>query len=297
MYGLYNNYYNSDRSSKTDFSKYQTSYSISNDWFPQNYSQWKDYLQGKTERPVCNNTRVYELETGAITIKYHATYILTFYPDGKVEFNTEGWTTRTTQERINKFQDIISVWQEKGQWEWDFNCREGIDWGNYRFSMGWVDGLLILDNGDHFMILNKFENYTYIDYNEIKKRIDKYVNNYFKALMNMELDKPGGGDCFICGLGHEHYDWSHIESHMDEPYYVPTLFFNAMYWNYGKDELGRIKHMAQVDLWNMGYLFKYDEASDYSGFALDLFESRNKKVFKAYLMHVYTKTHSMKGYK
>lgn len=71
-----------------------------------------DYAQAKTMlasarskeagKPIANNTRLFEVE-GGIAVRLHNTDILTFAPDGRVTYNSGGWRTNTTKDRMNTF--------------------------------------------------------------------------------------------------------------------------------------------------------------------------------------------------
>lgn len=82
----------------------------------------------------------------------------------------------------------------------------------------------------------------------MKKRIEKYIDGYIKALTKGDLPMPGAGDCWYCALRTSegvpmgdaaqtlHPDGSltvqpnheHLISHMEERYYVPSLAVNAI---------------------------------------------------------------------
>lgn len=80
--------------------------------------------------------------------------------------------------------------------------------------------------------------------NELRKKI----KGYSKLVVNsLPLPKPSGGDCWLCylrqmegnkTLGECNHDVSHLESHLEEGYIVPSLVYRAMeekgcgpYWN------------------------------------------------------------------
>ncbi len=69
------------------------------------YNELLQKLNGKFKKKIGNNTYLCLLSGvpgDGIAIKYHNTYVVTVYGDGKVELNTGGWNTVTTQMRINK---------------------------------------------------------------------------------------------------------------------------------------------------------------------------------------------------
>lgn len=77
---------------------------------------------------------------GSIAVRYHATNVLTFHPDGRIIARTGGWHTATTKERLNR-QHTAAVSQVKHRWfvyprrtdgpGWDFDrpveFEEGMD--------------------------------------------------------------------------------------------------------------------------------------------------------------------------
>jgi hypothetical protein len=70
---------------------------------------------------------------------------------------------------------------------------------------------------------------------KMKKRIEKYLDGYIKALVK-GMPMPGNGDCWYCLLrdtktGETWGDMGnhdHLLSHMEDRYYVPTLAVNAL---------------------------------------------------------------------
>ena len=70
---------------------------------------------------------------------------------------------------------------------------------------------------------------------ELSKAILKYAKGYAAALFAGEVEAPGTGDCFYCGLrteegqtlGDAMEDTAHLLDHIEEGYYVPSLFVNA----------------------------------------------------------------------
>jgi hypothetical protein len=63
------------------------------------------------------NTRVYygkDEESGVIHIRYHQTEILHYHPDGVIEIDLDGWTSKTTLERLNEFSPFsFYLWRRK----------------------------------------------------------------------------------------------------------------------------------------------------------------------------------------
>lgn len=88
------------------------------------YQQADEYLGKKLNRPAGSgrNTRMVRnsgVPGDSIHLKYHNTYILTWYQDGRIELNTGGWRTVTTKSRINEFLGRESEWsifQKNFEW-------------------------------------------------------------------------------------------------------------------------------------------------------------------------------------
>ena len=65
---------------------------------------------------IDNNTIRYVRPNGDVAIRLHFTDILIFPKDGGVIFNTAGHRTVTTKNRMNKWQTIGRIFQEKFIW-------------------------------------------------------------------------------------------------------------------------------------------------------------------------------------
>lgn len=69
----------------------------------------------KSSRLVANNTVEYITNEGTRVIRLYQTNIIIFHTDGSYELNSDGYKTRTTKNRINKFSPF-RIFQEAGQW-------------------------------------------------------------------------------------------------------------------------------------------------------------------------------------
>lgn len=56
-----------------------------------------------TERPVATHTYVEHREHGAIAVRYHATDVVTYLPNGALQLRAGGWLTLTTMRRLEDF--------------------------------------------------------------------------------------------------------------------------------------------------------------------------------------------------
>ena len=68
------------------------------------YEQADRYLgPNKSDRPLCNKTRIQRRGYDAIAIMYHNTDVVTYHPDGRIVFNRGGYLTKTTADRISEY--------------------------------------------------------------------------------------------------------------------------------------------------------------------------------------------------
>jgi hypothetical protein len=69
---------------------------------PTTYTEAREMLNGRTSRSIANNTALVELDDEGIGLRLHATYVVTFRPDGSIVLNSGGWHTVTTKDRLNR---------------------------------------------------------------------------------------------------------------------------------------------------------------------------------------------------
>ena len=60
-------------------------------------------LNGRKRRKLANNTYASLWDDGTVGILYHETYVLLYRPNGDVEYQSGGWLTYTTKDRLNSF--------------------------------------------------------------------------------------------------------------------------------------------------------------------------------------------------
>jgi hypothetical protein len=81
------------------------------------YAAFAAHIAGgrdKTSRKLCNNTWA-EKRDGDIAVRLHRTDVLTFTRRGTVTFNTGGWNTVTTKDRINTYApNDFRVYSDRG---------------------------------------------------------------------------------------------------------------------------------------------------------------------------------------
>jgi len=77
---------------------------------------------------VKRNTRLTEYVDGKKTLRFHATDIITWKPDGKIILNSGGYKTRTTKQRLNQYlyPHDIRVYQKDFEWYLSLPCNGEI---------------------------------------------------------------------------------------------------------------------------------------------------------------------------
>lgn len=186
------------------------------------YQQLNESLTGRNQqrRKLANNTYAERREADAIAIRLHDTDILTFRPDGSVICNTGGWKTHTTKDRLNEYLPV-RIWQKAGRWFLGENGK----------TVEFADGMIIHADGT---IAGAKSQSSADQEKALQKRIKAYCEGLKKAL---PLPRPGAGDCFYCAmrevttgnpLGECNHDTSHLDSHMEENYFVPSLVWRAL---------------------------------------------------------------------
>lgn len=192
------------------------------------YDYWTAFLNGRDHRKVSNNTYARLLADGSIRIKYHNTDILIFHSNGEVEYQTGGWLTSTTKQRLNDFGATgIRISQTKGRWfvyaqgKWDGPLTDYYD------GMRVKDGQLVTE-AVHAEDPDK----------KIKRDIDRYVKLYTDEKLAELIEQDGRGDCWFCqmrvvgtdgeSLGESTGDHGHLLNHLEEGYVMINLAYNAV---------------------------------------------------------------------
>jgi len=179
---------------------------------PTSYNDALSYLGTKTDRPAANNTRVQLRDGGKIALRLHGTDVVTWNPDGSAVLNSGGWRTPTTKARINDATPA-RIYQKGGIWY-------------HRDGHPFADGDTINPDGSRLVSLAAPD--TVKEARELSRRIAKYSRDFAAAL---PLPHPSGGDCFCCSMFPDtpgECDASHLESHMEESYFVPSLALRAL---------------------------------------------------------------------
>lgn len=180
----------------------------------------RDFIAGgrnKVSRAIANNTRARVTNGGQdVAITLHNTDIIVFNGDGTLTLNSGGWQTVTTKERLNRYTQA-GITQKAGIWY----MRDG--------SL-FYDGVTIRPDGTPLKPRQtaKYEKQVA----KIKKQAKQYARDYVEALKAGKVDYPSGGDCWACLMrgpkGQEAFPGSgHIQDHIKERYFVPSLLVNA----------------------------------------------------------------------
>lgn len=214
-----------------------------------------------TSRKLANNTYL-QRRGDSIAVRLHATDILTLQLNGDIVLDTGGWTTATTKARFNEFLPRgFRVHSEKGVWYlshgsfWSFDAAGNATPNNPEYrEYPYADGITIHAD-DTVSGIGGDPNAKL----KLRRRIASYVKGYMSALAAGNVPVPSAGDCWYCALrtsqvetvdfgahvkgkaasgfydgtgdiplGAAIGDTSHLISHMDEKYYVPSLLVNAI---------------------------------------------------------------------
>jgi len=171
-------------------------------------------------RKLANNTYAERRDDGSIAIRLHQTDIATFKTDGSIVANTGGWKTHTTKERLNEYLPA-RIWQKSGRWFLGENGK----------TLEFADGLTFHADGS----ITGAKPESEVD---AEKKLQKRIAAYCAGLVSaLPLPKPDAGDCFYCQmrevktglpLGECNHDTGHLESHLEENYFVPSLVWRAL---------------------------------------------------------------------
>lgn len=185
-----------------------------------NYQSALDKLSGRESRKVGNNTYLHKAGED-IALRFHKTDVVTFKQNGDVVLDSGGWKTPSTKVRIN---DYIPgrIHQELSIWYVTYRDK----------TVPYSDKMILHANST--MTGEGEDPHKQI---KLKKRIAQYSKAYIAQFLDGKVPKPGLGDCFYCGmrtvnehipLGEATKNTEHLESHLEEKYYVPGLLTRAI---------------------------------------------------------------------
>lgn len=179
----------------------------------------------KNRRPLEWHTVVNRRDVRTIAITYHQTDVVTYRDDGAILLNSGGWRTQTTKNRINEYSPL-RVTQHLGVW---------YVTPDYIFA----DGMVYYPHLNAYTGVHSTEEAKRVA--RIKRQIAKYVKGYMIAFDRGDVGEPDSGDCWDCAmvvvsdgqnkgksLGEAHRDTTHLVSHMEQRYYVPSLLARAI---------------------------------------------------------------------
>lgn len=84
---------------------------------PKSYSEAESFLSGKESRriPGIRGTSIARVSEDSIACIYHETQVVTWNANGNVTFNSGGYRTKTTKDRMNK-GSYFYIYQNRGRW-------------------------------------------------------------------------------------------------------------------------------------------------------------------------------------
>jgi hypothetical protein len=205
------------------------------------------YREGEPieRRKIANNTYA-ERRGDDIAVRLHATDILTYHPDETVTFDTGGWFTVTTKARFNDYAPSgVRFYSVKGVW---YVSQYGQQLGVY------TDGLTLPTAGDIDPWDADPATADALAKDEATKRdIERYLRGLtperWAEVVEYARSHEVLGDCLYCQIEfagkkagtEEPAGWlgtDHLESHLEEPYYMVTLAGNALrFAGYGDMQL------------------------------------------------------------
>lgn len=187
------------------------------------YERVRDEIRGSTnrdKRKLANNTYGTIADDGKITIRLHATDIVTIWPD-RVTYDSGGWRTVTTRERMNRYlpgNQGHGFYQDKGVMYLAIAGQHSI----------FYDGITVHWVGDNNIIL--LDPLTEDPDKVMRDAINAYVRLHDDRRLGLMLEAASEngarGDCLYCQLGTD--DTDHLLAHIVEEYTMAHLVRNAL---------------------------------------------------------------------
>lgn len=188
---------------------------------------------------------------GPIIVRYHETDIVTAYVDGSVSFDSGGWRTYTTKERMNDFlpgfkvettggmlQIRMVLSSSKGVWSFGRSITDQGSTSSPYFDSMFEDGPDFFD-GITLTAVGMPKDGRRIGPNpdaEILSAIDAYVDSYtddaIRFLVTSAREDGMRGDCLYCQLrtedGKPVPENDHLLLHIEEEYRMASLIVTAL---------------------------------------------------------------------
>lgn len=216
------------------------------------YEKASGYLGTKQDRPLPGrSTRLQRRPDGGIAVRYHATDVITFHPDGRIVLQSGGYQTMTTKARINEYSPV-QLYADRGLWYVANGTRtlyaDGLTW-----AAGTITG-------------GRAPAATEGAKRQLDRAVAKYIKGFCASVTEARaLAAPSGGDCWGClfqaetaprtgngwnslppypakVMGYDHYiDHFGGDPDNEDPYYVPALVWRAV------QRCGSPAHVYQFD--------------------------------------------------
>lgn len=197
-----------------------------------------------------NNTWAVRGSDGAISIRLHQTDVVKIEPGGLVTLNSGGWRTVTTKARMGEFAPGIRIGQARGVW-----TVYGLASGDQTYSEGfqyWGDTLEA--------VTPKALGDAEVERARARRILRGTLGHWLRAMPAEDREKVADafesgnflGDCFYCSMRDQDGvtmgdlgKSDHLELHVEEGYYVPSMFANALVEKWGLERAGvHAAHMA-----------------------------------------------------
>jgi hypothetical protein len=232
------------------------------------YNGLNSFLNGKNRKILAHNTIVFR-EGDTIKVQYHDS-VIACLDEQNVTLSNEGYFTPTTKERINWFLSPYNygIYQESGLWH-------VYKYGDYGKSIGIFPG-----NCTYNIVEDSFSGLE-TSGNERKqamKSIKAFCKDYMNALLDGKIESPSSGDCWYCFMTFPD-SWDHIESHIEESYYVPSLIVKAIQY---QDKTSIIAKQTIRMLW--------DKDTDIPDTFKNVCSEQGYKTLYNYCLHCYDKS-------
>lgn len=197
------------------------------------YKGLDEWLQGRNyeSRKLARNTYL-KRRNGHIAVQYHATDVVSYYPNGDIVLNSGGWLTMTTKERIDWFTPAwLRVSQNRGVWYITIRDLNSKDYWAAKATHRFFDGITFGPRGGcRNPMSESAREREDRDNKETDRQIKRYVAGWIETAVTGQMPLPSGGDCWYCCMFPESKgegEADHLLSHIEEEYYVPSLIVKA----------------------------------------------------------------------